>query len=81
LTPKGDEDAAGDDVTMGDERVSGTAADVAHADFDKLAKELDVANESILAADCCIALLGSDRLTKQVAHSSCYVLHFLIPSL
>jgi cohesin loading factor subunit SCC2 len=60
LTPKDDEGAAREDVAM--EEVAGDA----EADFEKLAKELDVANESILAADCCIALLGSDRLTKQV---------------
>ena len=36
------------------------------ADFDKLSGLLDVARDSILAADACIALLGSDRLTKQV---------------
>jgi cohesin loading factor subunit SCC2 len=36
------------------------------ADFDNLTKLLDVARDSILAADCCIALLGSDRLQKQV---------------
>ena len=60
-SPKGDEGAVREDVTM-DEQVAGDA----EADFEKLATELDVANESILAADCCIALLGSDRLTKQV---------------
>ena len=42
------------------------AGPTAEADFEKLAKELDITNESILAADCCIALLGSDRLPKQV---------------
>ncbi len=35
-------------------------------DYRKLTQNLDVAKESIFAADCCIALLGSDRLTKQV---------------
>jgi len=37
------------------------------ADFEALERVLDVARDSILAADCCIALLGSDRLTKQVS--------------
>jgi cohesin loading factor subunit SCC2 len=37
------------------------------SDFDKLSWTLDVARESTLAANCCIALLGSDRLTKQVS--------------
>jgi cohesin loading factor subunit SCC2 len=35
-------------------------------DLGVLAESLDVARDSILAADCCIALLGSDGLTKQV---------------
>jgi cohesin loading factor subunit SCC2 len=35
-------------------------------DYEQLARSLNIARESILAADCCIALLGSDRLTKQV---------------
>jgi len=45
------------------------AADLTEAEFDKLSKALEVARESIVAADCCIALLGSDRLQKQVGHS------------
>jgi cohesin loading factor subunit SCC2 len=36
------------------------------ADLEHLTKILEVAKDSVLAADCCIALLGSDRLTKQV---------------
>lgn len=42
-----------------------TVPSVDDADWEKLAMQLDVAHESILAADCCIALLASDRLTKQ----------------
>jgi cohesin loading factor subunit SCC2 len=38
-------------------------------DLDHLITMLDVARDSILAADCCIALLGSDRLTKEVSGS------------
>ena len=50
--------------------------DLGDADFDKLSRLLDVARDSIVAADCCIALLGSDRLTKQASshlntHISC----------
>ncbi|THH14012.1 hypothetical protein EW146_g6273 [Bondarzewia mesenterica] len=40
--------------------------EVTEADLEKLARTLDIARDSILAADCCIALLGSDRLPKQV---------------
>ena len=52
------------------------APDLGDADFDKLSRLLDVARDSIVAADCCIALLGSDRLTKQASsdlnmHISC----------
>ncbi|KXN83113.1 Protein rad9 [Leucoagaricus sp. SymC.cos] len=41
-------------------------ADLTEVDYEKLSQTLDAARESILAADCCIALLGSDRLTKQL---------------
>ena len=44
-------------------------ADLTEAEFDRLSKALEVARESIVAADCCIALLGSDRLQKQVGYS------------
>ncbi|KAI0290109.1 hypothetical protein B0F90DRAFT_1654815 [Multifurca ochricompacta] len=39
---------------------------VTDTDLDLLAHTLEVARDSILAADCCIALLGADRLPKQV---------------
>lgn len=35
-------------------------------DLEHLTEILEIAKDSVLAADCCIALLGSDRLTKQV---------------
>ncbi|THH23071.1 hypothetical protein EUX98_g8109 [Antrodiella citrinella] len=35
-------------------------------DYAQLATVLDVARDSVLAADCCIAILGSDRLPKQL---------------
>lgn len=40
--------------------------ELSEVDYEKLTQILDAARESILAADCCIALLGSDRLTKQL---------------
>lgn len=39
---------------------------VSNADLDILARTLEIARDSILAADCCIALLSADRLPKQV---------------
>ncbi|OBZ71396.1 Protein rad9 [Grifola frondosa] len=39
---------------------------VTDADLENLTKLLDIARDSVLAADCCITLLGSDRLTKQL---------------
>ena len=39
---------------------------VTDADLDSLAHTLELARDSILAADCCIALLGAGRLPKQV---------------
>ncbi|KIL61369.1 hypothetical protein M378DRAFT_26115 [Amanita muscaria Koide BX008] len=35
-------------------------------DYEQLTKMLELARDSVLAADCCIALLGSDRLPKQL---------------
>lgn len=40
--------------------------EITEADLEHLTKVLDIAKDSVLAADCCVALLGSDRLTKQV---------------
>ncbi|KAI9064653.1 hypothetical protein FKP32DRAFT_1625471 [Trametes sanguinea] len=39
---------------------------VTEQDIDALTRTLEVARDSVLAADCCIALLGSDRLPKQL---------------
>jgi cohesin loading factor subunit SCC2 len=44
------------------------------ADLKHLTKILEIAKDSVLAADCCIALLGSDRLTKQVQSPFLFVL-------
>ncbi|PPQ86325.1 hypothetical protein CVT25_005626 [Psilocybe cyanescens] len=64
LTPKvADEEA--EDVIMEDSKTA-PAIDLVGLNFDKLTNLLDIARDSILAADCCIALLGSDRLTKQL---------------
>ncbi|KAF9267598.1 hypothetical protein L218DRAFT_955463 [Marasmius fiardii PR-910] len=35
-------------------------------EFDNLTRDLEITRDSVLAAECCIALLGSDRLTKQL---------------
>lgn len=49
------------------ERSGGSAVvELTESDFDKLLRSLEIARDSVIAADCCIALLGSDRLTKQV---------------
>lgn len=45
---------------------NGASTQLTEADFDKLTKALEAARDSTVAADCCIALLGSDRLQKQV---------------
>ncbi|KAI0927411.1 hypothetical protein AcV5_007956 [Taiwanofungus camphoratus] len=42
------------------------AQDLTEEDLENLTRNLDIARDSVLAADCCIALLGSDRLTKQL---------------
>ncbi|KAJ3525731.1 hypothetical protein NMY22_g10453 [Coprinellus aureogranulatus] len=44
----------------------GSPAGVGDFELDKLSRNLAIAIDSILAADCCIALLNSDRLPKQL---------------
>ncbi|OSD02424.1 hypothetical protein PYCCODRAFT_1410918 [Trametes coccinea BRFM310] len=39
---------------------------VTEQDIDALTRTLEIARDSVLAADCCVALLGSDRLPKQL---------------
>ncbi|EDR13190.1 uncharacterized protein LACBIDRAFT_292430 [Laccaria bicolor S238N-H82] len=63
-TPNGDEDEAED--ADKDEGGPTKSTELNEIDFDKLSRVLDVARDSILAADCCIALLASDRLSKQL---------------
>jgi cohesin loading factor subunit SCC2 len=48
------------------------------AELDTLTKVLDQARDSVLAADCCIALLASDRLPKQVSEVPPFMRHSLI---
>ncbi len=64
-TPKEVEDFAGMNEGMDEDSPSSLAIPT-ESDFDKLSILLDTARDSILTADCCIALLGSDRLPKQV---------------
>ncbi|EMD39745.1 hypothetical protein CERSUDRAFT_150412 [Gelatoporia subvermispora B] len=40
--------------------------DLSDSDLETLTRTLDIARDSVMAADCCIALLASDRLTKQL---------------
>lgn len=65
-TPKGDEAGDADESESRASQGLGTGTGLGDDDYEKLSTQLDVAHESILAADCCIALLASDRLTKQV---------------
>lgn len=39
---------------------------VTDQDIESLTRTLEIARDSVLAADCCVALLASDRLPKQV---------------
>jgi cohesin loading factor subunit SCC2 len=47
----------------------GSESVLTEQDFQKLEKSLEVAKESVLAADCCIAFLAADKLPKQVSQS------------
>lgn len=44
----------------------GSPSIVEDTELEKLSRNLEIAVDSILAADCCVALLSSDRLPKQV---------------
>lgn len=46
------------------------AGGVSAEDVDKMDSQLDVLNEALLASECCIALLTSDHLQKQVGSKS-----------
>ena len=68
-TPRGGNLAEDEDH---DENRSGSLAVPTDTDFDRLSTQLDTARDSIFAADCCIALLGSDRLPKQVCATALF---------
>ena len=56
-----------DDGADGDEEAS--SPDATFADIQAMLRGLEIAKDSIHAADCCLALLSSDRLNKQVRSS------------
>ncbi|CAL1713404.1 unnamed protein product [Somion occarium] len=61
-TPKPGEADGDGDANMNDDSIpEGPAIDI-----NLISNTLEIARESILAADCCIALLSSDRLNKQL---------------
>jgi cohesin loading factor subunit SCC2 len=70
--PASDSRVQSQPLVVGDEPRVDPNADAAEphsvtdADLDALAHTLELARDSILAADCCLALLGADRLPKQV---------------
>ena len=45
---------------------SDSARDATEGDLDAMIRSLELARDSLLAADCCLTLLSSDRLQKQV---------------
>ena len=69
-TPRED----GEDASMAYEIEEGSQGrrerdyEMQETDHGHLTKTLEVARDSVLAADCCIALLASDRLPKQVRY-------------
>lgn len=67
-TSAGQSSAAGSNDASEDiiDDASQEAQEVTEADLSRLTSVLETARDSILAADCCIALLASDRLPKQL---------------
>ncbi|KAF5337499.1 hypothetical protein D9758_013605 [Tetrapyrgos nigripes] len=49
-----------------DEAAGSSRPVITDLDIEKLTQKLSVSRDSVLAAECCLALLGSDRLTKQL---------------
>jgi cohesin loading factor subunit SCC2 len=75
-----EEDEKGDETENGNMEVDEAPVppllqEVTEADLERLTKILEIAKDSVLAADCCVALLASDRLTKQVCR-----LHLSLPA-
>lgn len=58
--------AAENDKAEDEDRPSSPSEGPSEIDLNILSKALQVARDSVYAADCCLALLSSDRLTKQV---------------
>ncbi len=58
-----------EDEPMQLDEPSGETQPITEQDIEGLTRTLELARDSILAADCCIALLASDRLPKQVRQS------------
>ncbi|KAI0754694.1 hypothetical protein C8Q80DRAFT_1094239 [Daedaleopsis nitida] len=56
----------GEDEPMEVDEPSTEQQPVTEQDIENLIRTLELARDSVLAADCCIALLGSDRLPKQL---------------
>ncbi|TFK69516.1 protein rad9 [Pluteus cervinus] len=66
-TPRGEgEEDDHESVQAEPEDVESATREVTESDIDDLGHLLETARNGILAADGCIALLGSDRLTKQL---------------
>ena len=49
-----------------DEVMSNASHEVSETDLEVLSRALELARDSLAATDCCLTLLGSDRLPKQV---------------
>lgn len=60
-------ESIGEALTGADAGIS--TVDLAAEDFELLEKSLELARQSVLAANCCLALLTSDRLAKQVRYA------------
>lgn len=73
--PSGDQDNINElaEMVNNGSGISDNSGYLTDSELDKLTTALTVARDSVLAADCCIALLTSDRLTKQVFKSVFFV--------
>ncbi|EIN12396.1 hypothetical protein PUNSTDRAFT_118258 [Punctularia strigosozonata HHB-11173 SS5] len=65
-SPEGDGEANGDACRTEGAREDEVALEATEEDLDRLTRALEVAKDSVAAADCCLSLLGSGRLNKQL---------------
>ncbi len=69
---------ADEEATEGQDDMVVDKREPSSVDFEKVALQIEHARAAILAAECCITLLGSDRLPKQVCYHHLPFSHLIL---